>query len=59
MLIETAVDRAHGNLSAASRMLGLTRPQLAYRLKRLQEAISATEGGEPALASTADPSPWR
>jgi DNA-binding NtrC family response regulator len=41
MLIETAVDRAHGNLSAASRMLGLTRPQLAYRLKRLQEAIPA------------------
>jgi len=39
MLIETAVDKAHGNLSAASRMLGLTRPQLAYRLKRLQEAI--------------------
>jgi transcriptional regulator with PAS, ATPase and Fis domain len=59
MLIETAVDRAHGNLSAASRMLGLTRPQLAYRLKRLQEAIPATEGGETALASTADPSPWR
>ncbi|MBE2241296.1 MAG: sigma-54-dependent Fis family transcriptional regulator, partial [Burkholderiaceae bacterium] len=26
MLIETAVDKAHGNLSAASRMLGLTRP---------------------------------
>jgi DNA-binding NtrC family response regulator len=41
MLIETAVDKAHGNLSAASRMLGLTRPQLAYRLKRLQEAIPA------------------
>jgi len=38
MLIETAVDKAHGNLSAASRMLGLTRPQLAYRLKRLNEA---------------------
>jgi len=36
-LIETAVDRAHGNLSAAARLLGLTRPQLAYRLKRLHE----------------------
>ena len=37
-LIETAVDKAHGNLSSAARMLGLTRPQLAYRLKRLHEA---------------------
>ena len=37
MLIETAVDKARGNLSAAARMLGLTRPQLAYRLKRLQD----------------------
>jgi two-component system, NtrC family, response regulator HydG len=37
MLLETAVDKAHGNLSSAARMLGLTRPQLAYRLKRLHE----------------------
>ncbi len=35
MLLETAVDKARGNLSSAARMLGLTRPQLAYRLKRL------------------------
>ena len=45
MLIETAVDKAHGNLSAASRMLGLTRPQLAYRLKRLHETVPAGEPG--------------
>jgi DNA-binding NtrC family response regulator len=38
MLLETAVNKAHGNLSSAARMLGLTRPQLAYRLKRLQES---------------------
>jgi len=38
MLLETAVDKAHGNLSSAARMLGVTRPQLAYRLKRLQES---------------------
>jgi len=38
MLLETAVDKAHGNLSSAARMLGLTRPQLAYRLKRLHES---------------------
>jgi DNA-binding NtrC family response regulator len=38
MLVETAVNKAHGNLSSAARMLGLTRPQLAYRLRRLQES---------------------
>ncbi|MBE2243274.1 MAG: hypothetical protein IAE86_11000, partial [Burkholderiaceae bacterium] len=37
----TAVDKAHGNLSAASRMLGLTRPQLAYRLKQLHEPAAS------------------
>ncbi len=41
MLINAAVSKVQGNLSAAARLLGLTRPQLAYRLKRLQE-------GEPA-----------
>jgi DNA-binding NtrC family response regulator len=51
MLIETAVDKARGNLSAAARMLGLTRPQLAYRLKRLHDAdatVNAPEGGTAA-----------
>jgi DNA-binding NtrC family response regulator len=49
MLIETAVDKARGNLSAASRMLGLRRPQLAYRLKRLHEPPEAEglEGPSP------------
>jgi DNA-binding NtrC family response regulator len=37
MLLETAIDKARGNLSSAARMLGLTRPQLAYRLKRPHE----------------------
>ncbi|HJV24039.1 MAG TPA: sigma-54-dependent Fis family transcriptional regulator [Aromatoleum sp.] len=37
MLLESAMDKARGNLSSAARMLGLTRPQLAYRLKRLHE----------------------
>jgi two-component system response regulator HydG len=32
-LIDDAVSRADGNLSAAARLLGLTRAQLAYRLK--------------------------
>ncbi|HEX6016750.1 MAG TPA: sigma-54-dependent Fis family transcriptional regulator [Burkholderiaceae bacterium] len=49
-LIEAAVDKAHGNLSAAARMLGLTRPQLAYRLKRLHEGDPAADAavGVPA-----------
>jgi DNA-binding NtrC family response regulator/predicted hydrocarbon binding protein len=33
-LMQTAVERSNGNLSSAARMLGLTRPQLAYRLKK-------------------------
>ncbi len=36
-LIQQAVDRAGGNLSAAARALGLTRPQLSYRLQRTRE----------------------
>ena len=33
-LMEEAVSRAGGNLAAAARLLGMTRPQLAYRLRR-------------------------
>ncbi len=33
-LLELSVERADGNLSAAARLLGITRPQLAYRLKK-------------------------
>jgi len=33
-LIQEAVERSNGNLSAAARLLGITRPQLAYRLKK-------------------------
>ncbi len=52
MLIEAAVDKAHGNLSAAARMLGLTRPQLAYRLKRLHGGDG--QDGLPAPAAPTD-----
>src|SRR5690606_1586184 len=56
MLLETAVDKARGNLSSAARMLGLTRPQLAYRLKRLHEGDEARGDAAPvASASTAPP----
>ncbi len=48
MLLEKAVDKAQGNLSSAARMLGVTRPQLAYRLRRLQD-----EGSSPHEPGTA------
>ncbi|MCM2357875.1 MAG: sigma 54-interacting transcriptional regulator [Geobacteraceae bacterium] len=44
MLVETAVDKARGNLSAAARLLGLTRRQLAYRLGRIHENDPARPG---------------
>ena len=54
MLIEAAVEKAHGNLSAAARTLGLTRPQLAYRLGRLHDsdAGQASPPLTPYVAST-------
>ncbi len=33
-LIDEAVRRADGNLAGAARTLGITRPQLQYRLKK-------------------------
>jgi len=33
-LLDAAVARSHGNFSSAARLLGITRPQLAYRLKK-------------------------
>lgn len=41
-LLNTAVKRANGNLSSAARMLGITRPQIAYRLKKI-DAKGASE----------------
>ncbi len=49
MLLETAVNKACGNLSSAARMLGLTRAQLAYRLKCLHE------GGQGKAEAAAGP----
>jgi DNA-binding NtrC family response regulator/predicted hydrocarbon binding protein len=43
-VLELAVERSRGNLSGAARLLGMTRPQLAYRLKR-RGADGDTEGG--------------
>ena len=36
-LIAQAVSRVNGNLSAAARLLDITRPQLSYRVQRLQQ----------------------
>lgn len=55
MLVEAAVDRAHGNLSAAARMLGLTRPQLAYRLGRLKENDLSENSVPPAGGPSSRP----
>ncbi len=38
-LLEEAVRRSDGNLASAARLLGITRPQLQYRLKK-KEALS-------------------
>jgi transcriptional regulator with GAF, ATPase, and Fis domain len=37
MVLRESVARAHGNLAGAARLLGMTRPQLSYRLKRNQD----------------------
>jgi transcriptional regulator with GAF, ATPase, and Fis domain len=39
-LIREAMDKSNGNISAAARLLGMTRPQLAYRLKKLEDRQS-------------------
>ncbi|HIJ86661.1 MAG TPA: sigma-54-dependent Fis family transcriptional regulator [Desulfuromonadales bacterium] len=50
-LIETAVRRSNGNLSAAARVLGMSRPQLAYRLGRQGGSESAGPDTATLLAS--------
>ncbi len=54
MLLEAAVAKSKGNLSSAARMLGITRPQLAYRLKQRQKGNTPTNDRAEATAS--DPS---
>jgi transcriptional regulator with PAS, ATPase and Fis domain len=34
VLLKAAVERSKGNYSSAARMLGMTRPQIAYRMKK-------------------------
>jgi DNA-binding NtrC family response regulator len=55
LVLDQAVSRAHGNLSEAARLLGLTRPQLAYRQKRrtaeLAGTIAPESGTQPDASS--------
>lgn len=46
-VLDHAVTRARGNLSEAARMLGLTRPQLAYRQKQRQNRPVAESPSHP------------
>lgn len=46
-VLDHAVTRARGNLSEAARMLGLTRPQLAYRQKQRQNRPVAESPPHP------------
>jgi transcriptional regulator with GAF, ATPase, and Fis domain len=50
-VLDHAVLRARGNLAEAARLLGLTRPQLAYRQKQRQNRGAS----EPAPAPQTDP----
>jgi DNA-binding NtrC family response regulator len=47
MLLRNAVERANGNLAAAARILGITRPQLTYRLKRDESNPQPSTTGTP------------
>ncbi|MDZ7753456.1 MAG: sigma 54-interacting transcriptional regulator [Gammaproteobacteria bacterium] len=41
IMLTKAVERSNGNLSSAARLLNMTRPQLAYRLKKYQAEPAA------------------
>jgi transcriptional regulator with GAF, ATPase, and Fis domain len=53
-LMEEAVARAGGNLAAAARLLGLTRAQLAYRMKGAAPGRAPARAAKPAAASPGD-----
>jgi transcriptional regulator with GAF, ATPase, and Fis domain len=42
-LLDAAVTRSQGNLSSAARLLGMTRPNLAYRLKKRDLYLQVTK----------------
>ncbi len=44
-LLQTAVQQSDGNLAAAARRLGISRPQLAYRLKQIGRSEEPADDG--------------
>jgi DNA-binding NtrC family response regulator len=46
-VLDHAMARARGNLSEAARLLGLTRPQMAYRQKQRQQRGALAPSTEP------------
>jgi transcriptional regulator with GAF, ATPase, and Fis domain len=54
-VLDRAVARARGNLSEAARLLGLTRPQLAYRQKRRHASGADAPSPEPPRLPGAQP----
>jgi DNA-binding NtrC family response regulator len=46
-ILEQAVRKSNGNLSKAARLLGLTRPQLAYRLKKSASVDTPEQPPQP------------
>ncbi|MBN8507714.1 MAG: sigma-54-dependent Fis family transcriptional regulator [Burkholderiales bacterium] len=58
MLLQAAVAKAKGNLASAARLLGITRPQLAYRLKCIRRQREADAGAAPAPRLPAAASAW-
>ncbi len=47
MLAKAAEEKANGNISAAARMLGLTRSQMSYRLENLNKTHSSNQILDP------------
>ncbi|HTG86292.1 MAG TPA: helix-turn-helix domain-containing protein, partial [Pyrinomonadaceae bacterium] len=44
--VRQAIDRSGGNQTRAAELLGISRDQLRYRLKKLEEARTATADAE-------------
>ena len=37
ILVNTAMEQSEGNVSKAARLLGISRPTMAYKLKKMNE----------------------
>jgi len=48
--VQQAIERSGGNQTRAAEMLGISRDQLRYRLKKLEEARGRTAGSESAAS---------